>query len=98
MDTELSGETVTVTDRGGQSIQYQLIDGVHYFPTHKVELLKRIPSFKMRPDDVYFPGYPRTGEWVVGLLFNVRTNLVITNRRETPKTASPMLPPRGFEP
>ncbi|XP_071099503.1 sulfotransferase 1B1-like [Haliotis cracherodii] len=59
---DLTGQTfVHEKDRRGQSVMYQMFEGLrtsNYFP---LSCLKEIRTFKFRPDDIYFPGYLRTG-------------------------------------
>ncbi|XP_046378744.2 sulfotransferase 1B1-like [Haliotis rufescens] len=59
---DLTGQTfVHEKDRHGQSVMYQMFEGLrtsNYFP---LSCLQEIRTFKLRPDDIYFPGYLRTG-------------------------------------
>ncbi|XP_067654357.1 sulfotransferase 1B1-like [Haliotis asinina] len=80
LSLDLSGQhLVEVRDRGGQTLTYQLFQGVHCAPLYNVEILKRIKGFNMRPDDIYFTGYPRTGtNWTFEM-----TRMLLNDKAET---------------
>ncbi|XP_067655500.1 sulfotransferase 1B1-like [Haliotis asinina] len=81
LDVDFSGQhLVEVTDRGGHTIVYHIFQGVRYAPVFKVEILQHVKGFNMRPDDIYFPGYPRTGtNWtfeMVRMLLNGKAETI----------------------
>ncbi|XP_067656071.1 sulfotransferase 1E1-like [Haliotis asinina] len=70
---------VKVKDRSGNSLKYHLFQGVHYAPMFKISLLQQIKGFKMRPDDIYLCGYPRTGtHWTFEM-----TSMLLNGKADT---------------
>ncbi|XP_046581125.1 sulfotransferase 1B1-like isoform X4 [Haliotis rubra] len=87
-DMDFSGQhTVTVTDRSGHSMKYQLFRGVHLTPMYKIEILQQIQGFRMRPDDIYFTGFPRTGtNWTFEM-----TSMLLNGKAETIQRAKDLI-------
>ncbi|XP_067654677.1 sulfotransferase 1B1-like isoform X1 [Haliotis asinina] len=77
---DLTGQTVVhEKDRQGQSVMYQMFEGLrtsNYFP---VSCLKGIRTLELRRDDIYLPGYLRTGNhWTWEM-----TNMLLQGKAET---------------
>ncbi|XP_048242189.1 sulfotransferase 1B1-like isoform X2 [Haliotis rufescens] len=88
LDSDSSGQDiVTVTDRSGHTLKFQLFQGVHYIPLFKVAILQQIKGLKMRPDDIYFSGYPRTGtNWTFEM-----TSMLLNGKAETIQRAKDLM-------
>ncbi|XP_046378750.1 sulfotransferase 1B1-like [Haliotis rufescens] len=88
LDMDFRGQhTVTVTDRSGHSLNFQLFQGVHYTPMFKVDQLQQIRGFNMRLDDIYFSGYPRTGtNWTFEM-----TSMLLNGKAETIQRAKDLM-------
>ncbi|XP_048242423.1 sulfotransferase 1B1-like [Haliotis rufescens] len=51
----------TETDKFGKTIKFMMFRGLHYIPGYDTAVLEEVDNFSMRPDDIYFPSFPRTG-------------------------------------
>ncbi|XP_067655441.1 sulfotransferase 6B1-like [Haliotis asinina] len=72
-------QMVKVADRSGQTLTFQMFQGVLYSPLFKVETLQQIKDFNMRPDDIFFTGYARTGtNWTFEM-----TRMLLNGKAET---------------
>ncbi|XP_067656070.1 sulfotransferase 1A1-like isoform X3 [Haliotis asinina] len=87
-DMDFTGQhIVTVTDRSGHSMKYQLFRGVHLIPMYKVEILQQIQGFCMRSDDIYITGFPRTGtNWTFEM-----TSMLLNGKAETIQRAKDLM-------
>ncbi|XP_067655743.1 sulfotransferase 1B1-like [Haliotis asinina] len=62
VEADFTGQDIIYEkDKNGQAIMYQMFEGVRHSNFFKVSNMKAVRNFKLRPDDIYFPGYPRTG-------------------------------------
>ncbi len=54
-------DIVYISDKGGNTKKMQVFEGTYYAPMYKPGVLKQIKAVKLRPEDVFFPSFPRTG-------------------------------------
>ncbi|XP_046378743.2 sulfotransferase 1B1-like [Haliotis rufescens] len=67
------------TDKFGKTIKYMMFRGRHYLPAYDMSILEQIQNVSMRPEDIYFPAFPRTGtHWVYEM-----ANMLLRGKAET---------------
>ncbi|XP_046581180.1 sulfotransferase 1B1-like [Haliotis rubra] len=67
------------TDKFGKTIKFMMFRGRHYLPAYSMSILEQTKTVSMRPDDIYFPAFPRTGtHWVYEM-----TNMLLRGKAET---------------
>ncbi|XP_046581144.1 sulfotransferase 1B1-like [Haliotis rubra] len=67
------------SDKFGKTIKFTMFRGRHYLPAYASSVLEQIKNVSMRPDDIYFPAYPRTGtHWVYEM-----ANMLLAGKAET---------------
>ncbi|XP_046581131.1 sulfotransferase 6B1-like [Haliotis rubra] len=88
LDVDYSGQhIVKVTDRSGQNLTFQIFQGGRYSPLFKIEILQQIKGFNMRPDDIYFSGYARTGtNWTFEMM-----SMLLNGKAETIQKARDLM-------
>ncbi|XP_071099504.1 amine sulfotransferase-like [Haliotis cracherodii] len=71
---------VYLDDKGGNSLRLQIFQGMYYHCYYRPTILRQIRSVRLRPDDVYFPAYLRTGtHWtfeMVSMLLNGKAETI----------------------